>query len=70
MLPPAEPALLITGAPRVIVSVKRALPVPVALVAPSVTVETPADAGVPEIKPVEVLINSPVGKPAALKLVG
>ena len=52
------------------VNVRVRLPVPPALVAPSVTVETAAEAGVPEIKPVEVLIDKPPGKPVALKLVG
>jgi hypothetical protein len=40
------------------------------LVAPKVTVEIPAELGVPEIKPVAVLTDKPAGKPLALKLVG
>ena len=37
------------------VSVRVALPVPLALVALSVTVDVPATVGVPEIKPVAVV---------------
>ena len=48
------------------VSVRVALPVPPALVAPSVTVEVPAAVGVPEISPVAVLTDKPAGKPVAL----
>jgi hypothetical protein len=46
------------------------LPVPAELVAEIVTVEEPADDGVPEINPVEVLAVRPVGKPVAPKDVG
>jgi hypothetical protein len=59
-------ALLITGAATVMVSVRVALPIPPALVAPSVTVEVPAEVGVPEINPVAALTDSPAGKPVAL----
>ena len=52
------------------VNVNVLLPVPVALVAPSVTVEIPTTVGVPEIRPVAALTDKPVGKPVALKLVG
>ena len=48
------------------VRVKVALPVPLVLVAPNVTVEVPAELGVPEIKPVVVLTDKPAGKPVAL----
>jgi hypothetical protein len=48
------------------VSVRVALPVPPAFVAPSVTVEVAAAVGVPEISPVVVLIDKPAGKPVAL----
>ena len=34
------------------------------------TIEVPAAVGVPEIRPVVVLIVSPAGSPVALKLVG
>ena len=53
-----------------IVRAKVAEPVPPALVALSVTLEVPAAAGVPEITPVVVLMESPAGNPVALKLVG
>ena len=39
--------------------------VPVLLVALSVTVEVPADVGVPEINPVEVFTVNPAGNPVA-----
>jgi hypothetical protein len=68
-VPPAEVALVITGTGTVIVSVRVALPVPPAFVAPNVTVEVAAAVGVPEISPVEVFTDKPPGKPAALKLV-
>ena len=45
-------------------------PVPAALVALSVTLKLPAAVGVPEIRPVVVLTDSPGGNPVALKLVG
>ena len=47
-----------------------AVPVPPLLVAERVTVEFPAAAGVPEIRPVEVFTERPEGKPVAPKLVG
>ena len=66
-VPLADVALVIVGtveAPMVNVSV--ALPVPPELVAFTVTVDVPADVGVPEINPVAVLIAKPAGKPVAL----
>ena len=45
-------------------------PVPVALVALTVTLKLPAAVGVPEMTPVVVLTDSPAGKPVAFKLVG
>ena len=46
-------------------------PVPAALLALNVTLNVPPDPlGVPEIRPVVVLTESPEGKPVALKLVG
>ena len=45
-------------------------PVPKALVALSVTLETPAALGVPVIRPVTVLTDNPAGKPTALKELG
>jgi hypothetical protein len=60
-------ALVIAGTPEVefTVSVRVALPVPEELVAPRVTVEVPAAVGVPEINPVLVFTESPLGKPVA-----
>ena len=52
------------------VSVRVALPVPLALVALNVTVDVPAVVGVPEINPVVVLTDNPPGSPVAPKLVG
>jgi hypothetical protein len=54
------------GGGLLIVKVSVALPVPPALVALIVTVYVPAVVGVPEIKPVEVLTDSPDGRPMAL----
>ena len=48
------------------VSVRDALPVPLALIAPSVTVDVAAEVGVPEINPDVVLTDKPAGKPVAL----
>ena len=48
-----------------------AVPVPVELVAVRVTRKVPAATlGVPEIRPVVVLIERPPGRPVALKVVG
>jgi hypothetical protein len=47
-----------------------AVPVPPALVALKETLEVPAVVGVPEMSPLEVLMDSPAGRPVALKLVG
>jgi hypothetical protein len=63
-------ALVITGGAMATVSVRVALPVPALLVALRVTVEAPADVGVPAINPVAVLTDRPDGKPVAPKLVG
>ena len=53
------------------VSVKIAVPVPAALVALNVTLNIPPEPlAVPEMRPVVVLTESPLGKPVALKLVG
>ena len=58
---------MIAGTPEVelMVSVAVALPVPEELVALRVRVEVPAAEGVPEIKPVLVFTESPLGKPVA-----
>jgi hypothetical protein len=54
---------------RVIMRV--AVPVPVELVAEMVTLKVPAATlGVPEIRPVVVLIERPLGRPVALNEVG
>lgn len=60
-------ALVIAGADAegAMVSDRVAFPVPPLLVALSATVEDPAAVGVPEIKPFEVLTDSPAGKPVA-----
>jgi hypothetical protein len=62
---------VITGTcPGLIVNVNGRVPVPKVLVALSVMLEAPDVVGVPEISPVPVLTESPVGRPVALKLVG
>jgi hypothetical protein len=61
--------LEITGTP-VTARVRLAVLVPALFVALSVTVETPAAPGVPEIKPDAELIVRPAGSPLAPKLVG
>jgi hypothetical protein len=58
-------ALEITGTVAT-VSVSVAVPVPTAFVALSVTVETPAVVGVPEITPLVVFTVRPAGSPVAL----
>ena len=64
-VPFAVPALVITGAARLTVSVRVALPVPVPLVALIVTLEVPAAVGVPETRPVLVFTVIPAGRPVA-----
>ena len=59
-----------TGPAGLTVKVNALVPVPLALVALNVTLKVPAAVGVPEIKPVGFLTESPAGKPVALKLVG
>lgn len=61
--------LVMTGGTEDTVRTNVALPVPVALVALMVTLNVPAWVGVPDIKP-DALIDKPVGKPVAPKLVG
>ena len=49
------------------VQVNEALPVaPVVSLAVAVTVDVPAVVGVPEISPVDALMDSPAGRPVAL----
>ena len=53
------------------VMMRVAVPVPVELVAERVTLKVPAATlGVPEIAPVVVLMESPPGRPVALKEAG
>ena len=52
-------------APDAMVSVRVALPVPLLLLALMVTLDVPAEVGVPEIRPVPVLTERPAGKPVA-----
>jgi hypothetical protein len=59
-----------TGVAGLTVKVNVAVPVPPALVALIVTLETADMVGVPEITPVLVLTVNGVGRLAALKLVG
>jgi hypothetical protein len=66
----AEVALVMAGAVTAMVSIRVALPVPEALLAPTVTVEVPTAVGLPEISPVVALTDKPAGNPVALKLVG
>jgi hypothetical protein len=68
--PLAVNELVIAGLPWVTVSVRVAVPVPPAFVAPIVTLEVPTAVGVPVINPVPVATLSPAGSPVALKLVG
>jgi hypothetical protein len=58
------------GGGAVTVRTKVAEPVPPEFEAPRFTLVVPAAVGVPEISPVMVLIESPVGRGLALKLVG
>ena len=65
---------VMTGAPAIgsdKLIVRVAVPVPVELAAERVTLKVPAATlGVPEIKPVVVLMERPPGRPVALKEVG
>ena len=64
-VPLAVVALVITGAAAATVTVRVAFPVPVLLVALRLTVEVPAAVGVPEINPLVLLTDSPLGNPVA-----
>jgi hypothetical protein len=61
---------VITGLAGSTVKVRVAVPVPVAFVAPIVTLELPAAVGLPEMIPVVVATLKPAGNPVAVKLVG
>src|SRR5579863_10355162 len=58
------------GKARLIVKDKTAVPVPLEFVALRFTGNVPVTPGIPEIKPVVVLTERPVGNPIALKLAG
>jgi hypothetical protein len=67
----AARALLITGVLNVlIVRLSVFVPVPEAFVALKETAKAPLVVGVPEITPVDVLIERPAGSPPAAKLCG
>jgi len=59
-----------TGVAGLIVSDSVCVPVPFEFVALNRTLVLPATAGTPDICPVNVFIESPLGRPVALKLVG
>ena len=65
---------VMTGAPAIgsdKLIVRVAVPVPVELVAERVTLKVPAATlGVPEMRPLVVLMERPPGRPVALKEVG
>ena len=69
-MPPTVKELVIVGLARAMVIVSVALPVPALLVADTVALEVPAVVGVPEITPVDELMDNPAGSPDALNEVG
>ena len=64
-VPLADVVLVMTGWAAAMVSAREAFPVPRWLAASIVTVHIPAAVGFPEIRPVLLLIVSPVGNPVA-----
>ena len=62
--------LVITGAPSVMLNVTDKVPVPLALVADTVTAVVATVVGVPEITPVLLFNVNPAGSAVELKLVG
>src|SRR5205807_7403858 len=66
----APESVQLGGAALLTVNVRVAVPVPLVLVALRVTLEVLATVGVPEMRPVLALTESPVGRRAAPKLVG
>src|SRR5437879_2120186 len=66
----APDSVQLGGAALLTVNVRVAVPVPPLLAALRVTLEVTAVVGVPEIRPLEGLTESPAGSPVALKLVG
>ena len=69
-VPPTVLELVMAGAPRVILIVTARFPVPVALVAYTVTPVDAAVGGAPEINPVPISSDKPGGSALELKLVG
>jgi len=69
-VPLAVPLLVMAGEGVFTVNVNGALPVPPLLVALRFTLNVPAVAGVPEIKPEVAFTARPVGNPVAAKLLG
>ena len=67
---PACPAMVTAAVAPRMVRARVAVPVPPALVALSVTAETPTAVGVPVMTPVAVLTLNPAGRPVALYPVG
>ena len=72
VVPPAVFGLVMTGVEGAMLKDTTSDPVPVALVAATVTLLVPVAVGVPEITPVLAFKDKPVGKVPALilKLVG
>ena len=66
----AVAALVMAGAEAVTLSKRTVEPVPVALVALRVMLNTPAAVGIPEMIPVEGSMLRPDANPLAAKLVG
>ena len=62
----AELALVMTGKPRVILNVTTRLPVPIALVAATVTLLVATVVGVPKITPVLASKVRPIGSTVEL----
>ena len=64
-MPDAVPPLVMTGGATLMVTTSVFESDPPGFVAVIVTLETPEEVGVPEIKPVVVLMLKPVGRPVA-----
>jgi hypothetical protein len=63
-------SMMIPDGAGAMVSVRVAVPDPAAFVALTVTVDVPAAVGVPEMRPVPLFTDRPVGNPVAPKPVG
>ena len=70
VVPLAVFGLVMAGTPRVMVKVTTRLPVPIALVADTVTLLVATVVGVPEITPVLAFKVNPAGREVELKLIG